>query len=62
MNPKLEENLKLLEQKIEQVTELVDNLKQENNELKLKLTNLKKINSEIISKIDFMLDSINKLL
>ncbi|MEO0076175.1 MAG: hypothetical protein ABIK19_00690 [candidate division WOR-3 bacterium] len=62
MNPKLEENLKLLEQKIEQVTEVVDRLKQENNELKLKLTNLKKINSEIISKIDFMLDSINKLL
>lgn len=62
MNPKLEENLKLLEQKIEQVTELVSSLKQENNELKLKLTNLKKINSEIISKIDFMLDSINKLL
>ncbi|MEO0083451.1 MAG: hypothetical protein ABIK33_03595 [candidate division WOR-3 bacterium] len=62
MNPKLEENLKLLEQKIEQVTEVVERLKQENNELKLKLTNLKKINSEIISKIDFMLDSINKLL
>lgn len=62
MNPETENNLKHLEQKIEQVINLINILKQENAMLKSQISALQDINSQTVAKINFILDNINKLL
>jgi len=62
MNPETENNLKHLEQKIEQVINLINILKQENATLKSRISALQDLNSQTVAKINFILDNINKLL
>jgi phage shock protein A len=62
MNSETENNLKRLEEKVEQVINLLNTLKQENSELKTKIDKLQERNNQAVEKINFILDKISKLL
>jgi FtsZ-binding cell division protein ZapB len=62
MNPETETNLKRLEEKIEQAIILLNDLKQENKELKNTINKLQDRNNQAVEKINFILDNISKLL
>lgn len=62
MNSETENNLKHLEEKIEQVIGLLNTLKQENAELKSQISKSQSHNNQTVEKINFILDNISKLL
>jgi FtsZ-binding cell division protein ZapB len=62
MSIEVENNLKNLEEKINQAINFIDSLRQENVNLKTQLTEMQNRNSQIVEKINFILDNISKLL
>ena len=62
LNDNIDNNIKYLEQKIDQVINLINSLKLENQQLKHELSELKDINNQAVEKINFILDNISKLL
>lgn len=62
LNSNIDANIKYLEQKIEQAINLINSLKQENKQLQDELVELKDVNNQAVEKINFILDSISKLL
>lgn len=62
MNQETESNLKHLEEKIEQAINLIARLRQENEDLKERLAEMQSVNNQAVTKIDFILDKIGKML
>jgi FtsZ-binding cell division protein ZapB len=62
MSIEVENNLKKLEEKINQAINFIDSLRQENVNLKAQLTEMQNRNSQTVEKINFILDNISKLL
>lgn len=54
--------IKRLEEKIEQTVNLINNLRQENLNLKAKLSDMQAYNNQSIEKINLILDNISKML
>lgn len=62
MNQETENNLKHLEEKIEQVIKLIASLRQENEDLKERVSEMQSVNNQAVAKINFILDKISKML
>jgi hypothetical protein len=62
LSPEVEMTIKRLEEKIEQTVSLINNLRQENLNLKAKLSDMQAYNNQSIEKINLILDNISKML
>jgi prefoldin subunit 5 len=62
MNTATENNLKNLEERINEVIRLIDNLRQENSNLKAQISEIQQNNNQAVDKINFILDNISKML
>ncbi|MCX7757826.1 MAG: hypothetical protein N2166_05915 [candidate division WOR-3 bacterium] len=61
-NSELEKNLAVLEKKIDEAVVLINNLREENQLLKDKLTKVQTKLTEVLQRINYLLDNLSKSL